>query len=84
MKCGGLLEARKMFTYARAEGMKVMLGCMTATSCAISAAAQMSPGADYADLDGHLLISNDPFNGLYLSDGKTLPGNQPGLGIAKK
>ena len=81
MKCGGLLEARRMQAYARAEGMKVMLGCMTETSCAVSAAAQISPGVDFADLDGNLLISNDPFTGVGVSGGKIILRNLPGLGL---
>lgn len=81
MKCGGLLEARRMQSYARAEGMKVMLGCMTETSCAVSAAAQISPGVDFADLDGNLLISNDPFEGVGVSEGKIVLRNLPGLGL---
>lgn len=82
MKCGGLLEARKMAAYARAEGMKVMLGCMTETSCGISAISQMSPGVDFADLDGNLLISNDPFVGVEVSEGKITLNNLPGLGLS--
>ena len=81
MKCGGLLEARCMQSYARAEGMKVMVGCMTETSCAVSAAAQISPGVDFADLDGNLLISNDPFEGVGVSEGKIILRNLPGLGL---
>ena len=61
MKCTGMREAWKMMNYARAEGMKVMIGCMTETSCAIAAAAQLSPAVDFADLDGNLLIANDIF-----------------------
>lgn len=81
MKCGGLLEARKMLTYARAEGLKTMLGCMTETSCAVTAAAQLSPGVDFADLDGNLLITNDRFDGMKVVDGKITLTNRPGLGL---
>ncbi len=84
MKCTGLNEARKMIDKARSLEMKVMLGCMTESSCAISAAAQISPLADFVDLDGHFLISNDPFEGLSLIDGKVIPSNNPGLGIKLK
>ncbi len=84
MKCTGLNEARKMIEKARSLDMKVMLGCMTETSCAISAAAHLSPLADFVDLDGHFLISNDPFKGLSLIDGKVVPSNSPGLGIKLK
>ena len=79
MKCTGLLEARKMLTYARAEGMKVMLGCMTETSCACTAAAHLSPGVDFADLDGNLLISNDLFEGMTVRDGRMIRPDRPGL-----
>lgn len=83
MKCTGLLEARKMIAYARAEGMKVMLGCMTETSCACTAAAHLSPAADFCDIDGNLLITNDLFRGMTVRDGlMTLP-DTPGLGLTK-
>jgi L-alanine-DL-glutamate epimerase-like enolase superfamily enzyme len=81
MKCGGMNAAYKMITMARAMGMKILIGCMTETSCAVTAAAQLSPLVDWADLDGNLLISNDIFEGLTIVNGKvTLPGG-PGLGI---
>lgn len=83
MKCGGLNTAMKMINIARALGMKVMIGCMTETSCAISAAAQLSPLVDWCDLDGNLLISNDPFMGLGIVDGKVTLPEKPGLGITK-
>lgn len=82
MKCGGLAEARKMITLARQLGMQVMLGCMTETTCAVTAAAQLAPCADYLDLDGNLLISNDPFTGgMKVVDGKVTLQSGPGLGI---
>ena len=81
MKCTGMREARAMVSTARALGMKVMLGCMTETSCAVSAAAQLSPLVDFADLDGNLLISNDRFRGVTVVDGTlTLPAH-PGIGV---
>ena len=83
MKCTGMREAWKMVNLARALGLKVMLGCMTETSCAVSAAAQLSPMADYADLDGNLLISNDPFRGMQVKDGKIVLASAPGIGIMK-
>ena len=83
MKCTGMREAYSMIIKAREYGMKVMLGCMTETSCAIAAAAQISPLADYADLDGNLLISNDPFEGVELKEGKIILNSRPGLGIEK-
>ena len=82
MKCGGLAEARKMIAVARSYGMKVMLGCMTETSCAVTAAAQISPGVDFADLDGNLLISNDRFRGVTLDrNGRLILPDGPGLGL---
>jgi L-alanine-DL-glutamate epimerase-like enolase superfamily enzyme len=84
MKCGGLNAAMKMINVARAFGMKVMIGCMTETSCAVSAAAQLSPLADWCDLDGNLLISNDPFEGLKIVEGKVMLPEVPGIGITKR
>ncbi|MBQ0096977.1 MAG: dipeptide epimerase [Bacteroidales bacterium] len=84
MKCTGLCEARKMIAYARAEGMKVMLGCMTETSCAVSAAAHLCPEADFADLDGNLLISNDRFIGMTVEDGMICLPDRPGIGLIQK
>lgn len=81
MKCTGMREAYKMITLARSLGMKVMLGCMTETSCAISAAAQLSPEVDWADLDGNLLIKNDPFDGVKVVDGKITLNDYPGIGL---
>ncbi|MBP3237354.1 MAG: twin-arginine translocation signal domain-containing protein [Bacteroidales bacterium] len=81
MKCTGMREAWKMLNYARAEGMKVMVGCMTETSCAVSAAAQLSPAVDFADLDGNLLISNDRFEGMTVVDGKITLPDRPGIGL---
>lgn len=81
MKCGGMHEAYQMATLARALGMKVMLGCMTETSCGVTAAAQLSPLADYADLDGNLLIANDRFSGLKIVDGRITLPDTPGIGV---
>ena len=83
MKCTGLHEAWKMLNYARAIGMKVMVGCMTETSCAVSAAAQLSPAVDFADLDGNLLISNDRFKGMEVVKGKITLPELPGIGVVK-
>ena len=83
MKCTGMREAWKMMNYARAEGMKVMIGCMTETSCAIAAAAQLSPAVDFTDLDGNLLIANDIFRGPTVVDGKITLNQLPGIGIEK-
>jgi L-alanine-DL-glutamate epimerase-like enolase superfamily enzyme len=83
MKCTGMREAWKMANYAHAEGMRVMVGCMTETSCAVSAAAQLSPLADFADLDGNLLITNDLFKGMEVIDGKITLSDRPGIGLIK-
>ena len=84
MKCTGMREAWKMLTLARAMDMKVMLGCMTETSCAIAAAAHLSPAVDFVDLDGNFLIADDLFNGVNLVGGRQIPSDAPGLGITKK
>ncbi len=84
MKCTGMSEAWRMISYARAEGMKVMMGCMTETSCAVTAAAHLSPAVDFADLDGNLLIANDLFDGVTVQSGKLILPNRPGLGLAQK
>jgi len=84
MKCGGMNAARKMAQMAKAMGMKVMIGCMTETSCAISAAAQLSPLVDWADLDGNLLISNDVYEGVTVEEGKITLNEKPGIGISEK
>ena len=83
MKCTGMREAWKMLTLARALDMQVMIGCMTETSCAISAAAQLSPAVDFADLDGSLLIANDRFRGMEVVNGKITLPERPGIGIVK-
>ena len=84
MKCTGMREAWKMLNYARARGMKVMVGCMTETSCAVSAAAQLAPAVDFADLDGNLLISNDRFDGMQVVKGKISLPDRPGIGVTLK
>jgi L-alanine-DL-glutamate epimerase-like enolase superfamily enzyme len=83
MKCGGLRAAHRMVDLARGLGLRVMLGCMTETSCAVSAAAQLSPAVDFADLDGNLLISNDLFSGVTVADGKLVLPDRPGIGLEK-
>lgn len=83
MKCTGMREGWKMLTLARALGMKVMVGCMTETSCACSAAAQLSPAVDFADLDGNLLIANDRFKGMEVLKGKITLTDLPGIGVVK-
>ncbi len=81
MKCTGLREAHKMLNLAKSLNMKVMIGCMTETSCGISAASQLSPMVDWADLDGNLLIKNDPFKGTEVVDGKLKLTDYPGIGL---
>ena len=81
MKCTGMREARKMVDITRSLGLKVMLGCMTETSCAVSAAAQLSPAVDFADLDGNLLISNDLFKGVQVVNGRLTLPDLPGIGV---
>jgi L-alanine-DL-glutamate epimerase-like enolase superfamily enzyme len=81
MKSTGLREALKMLFTAKALDMKVMIGCMTETSCAISAASQLAPMCDWADLDGALLIKNDKFSGMKVINGKVTLNNLPGIGV---
>ena len=80
-KSGGLLEAHRMIEVAKALGMKTMLGCMISSSVTVTAAAHLSPLVDYADLDGNLLISNDPFHGVRVVQGKLVLPKGPGLGL---
>jgi L-Ala-D/L-Glu epimerase / N-acetyl-D-glutamate racemase len=81
MKCGGMLEAFRMIQIAKALGMKIMLGCMIESSIGVTAAAHLSPLVDYADLDGNLLIANDPYAGVRVENGKLLLPEGPGLGV---
>jgi L-alanine-DL-glutamate epimerase-like enolase superfamily enzyme len=83
MKCGGMMPAYKMAVMARQMDMKILVGCMTETSCAVSAAAQLSPMVDWADLDGNLLISNDVYEGMTVVDGKIVLPDRPGIGIVE-
>jgi L-Ala-D/L-Glu epimerase len=84
MKCGGLHNALKMIYTAKSMNMKVMMGCMVESSVAISAAAQLSPLLDYADLDGNLLITNDPFMGVTVREGQIYLQDKPGIGVTSK
>ena len=81
MKCTGLNEAHKMILQARKFGMKIMIGCMSETSCGVSAAAQLAPLVDWIDLDGPLLIKEDYFDGATFSDGKIILNDLPGIGV---
>ena len=82
-KAGGILQAYRMIQIAKALGMKTMLGCMISSSVAVTAAAQLSPLVDYADLDGNLLIGNDPYEGVKVVEGKLILPDRPGLGLVK-
>jgi len=80
MKCGGLSPALEMIRLARTLGLKIMIGCMTETSVGISALGQILPLVDYADMDGALLISNDPAAGVHLEDGRAVYPDEGGTG----
>ena len=85
MKMGSLVKACKVIQEARKRGLQVMVGCMIESSLAISAGALIGTWADYVDLDGFLLIKDDPFEGLRLSDQKeVILGNDPGLTVHPK
>ena len=81
MKCGGIRHALKMIHVARAHNLRVMIGCMIESSLAITAAAHLTPLVDYADLDGHLLISDDPYVGVTVEKGKLILPDSAGLGV---
>jgi L-alanine-DL-glutamate epimerase-like enolase superfamily enzyme len=83
-KCGGIRPARQMIALARAYGMKVLIGCMIESSVAVTAAAHLAPLADYADLDGNLLITNDPYRGLQVRAGRVTLSDAPGLGVTPR
>jgi L-alanine-DL-glutamate epimerase-like enolase superfamily enzyme len=83
MKAGGIRQAYRMIQRAKELNLKIMLGCMTETSCAITAASHLSPLADWVDLDGAELISNDLFSGMKMKNGKIVIPDLPGLGIKK-
>jgi L-alanine-DL-glutamate epimerase-like enolase superfamily enzyme len=80
-KSGGLREAFKMIAVARAHRMQIMIGCMVETSVGITAAAHLASLVDYADLDGNLLISNDPYRGVTIENGCLVLPDGPGLGV---
>jgi len=81
MKCTGMYEAQKMIVQARKYGMKIMLGCMSETSCGVSAAAQLAGLVDWIDLDGPLLIKEDVFDGVKFSGGAIHLNDLPGIGV---
>lgn len=80
-KAGGILEAHRWIQVARAVKLKVMIGCMVSSSCSVTAAAHLSPLVDYADLDGNLLVANDPFRGVTVDHGRLILPSGPGLGL---
>lgn len=80
-KCGGIRRSLEMVHTARAHGMLVMLGCMVETSLGIAAAAQISGLVDFVDLDGAMLLADDPFGGPVYEYGRILLPEAPGLGV---
>ncbi|MFI4943717.1 MAG: dipeptide epimerase [Burkholderiales bacterium] len=83
-KAGGLREALRMIHTARACGLQILLGCMVSSSASTTAAAHLSPLVDFADLDGHLLVSDDPWEGVRVKDGRLILPDRPGLGLLKR
>lgn len=84
MKSTGLFEARQMIEKAKQLNLKILIGCMSESSCGVSAAAHLSPFADWADLDGPYLISNDPFAGMTIEEGRIRISTSPGIGISRR
>ena len=84
MKAEGIREAVKMIHTARAHDMQVMLGCMVESSVGVTAAAHLAPLCDYADLDGPLLIRNDPYQGLKYEGARFSLPDGPGLGVERR
>lgn len=80
-KSGGILEALRWIEVARALKLQIMIGCMVSSSCTITAAAHLSPLVDHADLDGNLLVANDPWRGVRVEHGKLVIPSAPGLGL---
>jgi L-alanine-DL-glutamate epimerase-like enolase superfamily enzyme len=81
MKSGGMYEAQQMINKAKELDLKILIGCMSETSCATLAAAALAPQCDWADLDGPFLISNNPYKMPDFKQGKWVLNNQPGLGL---
>ena len=82
-KAGGILEAHRWIEMAKSLGMRTMLGCMISSSVSVTAAAHLSPLVNYADLDGNLLIGNDPYRGVRVEKGKLILPDGPGLGLKR-
>jgi L-Ala-D/L-Glu epimerase len=83
-KCGGIRHALDMIHAARAHHLQVMLGCMISSSISITAAAHLAPLVDYADLDGALLVADDPYEGVACKHGRLILPNRPGLGARQR
>src|SRR5205085_9548766 len=83
-KSGGIREAVRMIHAARALDLGVMLGCMVESGLGIAAAAQIASLCDHVDLDGNLLLADDPWPGVEFRDGIQTPSDQPGLGVAPR
>lgn len=82
-KCGGLRAAIDQIRAAHLHGLQVMIGCMIESSVGITAAAHLTPLVEHADLDGHLLVVDDPYAGVTVQDGKLVLPDRPGLGVAR-
>ncbi len=83
MKAGGIRNAHRMIKRAREIKLKIMIGCMTETSCAVTAASHLAQLADWIDLDGSALISNDLFDGMKIKNGEIIVPDRAGIGIDK-
>ncbi len=84
MKCSGIRSALRMINTARALRMKVMMGCMIESSVGVSAASQLSPLLDFADLDSTELVSNDPYTGVVIEQGRLKIPDSPGIGVRER
>jgi L-alanine-DL-glutamate epimerase-like enolase superfamily enzyme len=84
MKCGGIREAIRMIHTARAHNLKIMIGCNIESSLSITAAAHLTPLVDYVDLDGHLLVTNDPYVGVTIDKGRLTLPEDSGLGVVPR
>jgi L-alanine-DL-glutamate epimerase-like enolase superfamily enzyme len=84
MKSEGIREALRMIHTARAHDMRIMLSCMVESSVGVTAAAHLAPLCDYADLDGPLLIRNDPYRGLEYEGAKFILPDAAGLGVERQ
>ncbi len=84
MKSPGITESIRMMRYAKKLGMKVLIGCMSESSCGVGAAAAISREADWCDLDGPMLIRNDPFTGIRYVNGKICVEGKTGTGVKKR